>query len=150
VTKHAIKIDVLRSSGSDSGSVRTSKAWDTSRDCYASLVSDPLRKCPSRGRAAQQRRRWPPRGSLTILFITSARRAFGRNSVGLLPLCCARNFSLKSRAGDAVAVDPAISSGLPLPTLNRQPAPGSRPEKYSTPATKGFAPHSFFHVTVCV
>lgn len=37
---------------------------------------------------------------------------------------------------DAVAVDPAISTGLPLPALNRQPPPGSRPEKYSTPATK--------------
>ena len=41
--------------------------------------------------------------------------------------------------GDAVAVDPAISSGLPLPTVNRQPPPGSRPEKYSTPATKGIS-----------
>lgn len=43
--------------------------------------------------------------------------------------------------GDAVAVDPAISSGLPLPTVNRQPPPGSRPEKYSTPATKGISHH---------
>ncbi|KAI0305689.1 NADH dehydrogenase 21 kDa subunit [Multifurca ochricompacta] len=41
---------------------------------------------------------------------------------------------------DAVAVDPAISSGLPLPTVNRQPPPGSRPEKYSTPATKASDP----------
>ncbi|KAH9992577.1 NADH dehydrogenase 21 kDa subunit [Russula vinacea] len=41
---------------------------------------------------------------------------------------------------DAVAVDPAISSGLPLPSLNRQPPPGSRPEKYSTPATKASDP----------
>ncbi|KAF8274429.1 hypothetical protein EI94DRAFT_1768678 [Lactarius quietus] len=41
---------------------------------------------------------------------------------------------------DAVAVDPAISSGLPLPNLNRQPPPGSRPEKYSTPATKASDP----------
>ncbi|KAH9083428.1 21 kDa subunit of NADH dehydrogenase [Lactarius deliciosus] len=41
---------------------------------------------------------------------------------------------------DAVAVDPAISSGLPLPALNRQPPPGSRPEKYSTPATKASDP----------
>jgi hypothetical protein len=87
---------------------------------------------------AQRRRRWPPRGPLTILFIISARRVFGRNSVSLSPLCCAPNSSLKAPVGDAVAVDPAISSGLPLPTMNRQPPPGSRPEKYSTPATKGF------------
>jgi hypothetical protein len=46
--------------------------------------------------------------------------------------------------GDAVAVDPAISSGLPLPTVNRQPPPGSRPEKYATPATKG-TNHPFSH-----
>jgi hypothetical protein len=36
-----------------------------------------------------------------------------------------------------VALNPSISSGLPLPTVNRNPPPGSRPEKYSTPATKG-------------
>ncbi|KAH9978653.1 NADH dehydrogenase [Lactifluus volemus] len=41
---------------------------------------------------------------------------------------------------NAVAVDPAISSGLPLPTMNRQPPPGSRPEKYSTPASKASDP----------
>ncbi len=29
--------------------------------------------------------------------------------------------------------------------MNRQPPPGSRPERYSTPATKGFAPRLFFH-----
>lgn len=39
--------------------------------------------------------------------------------------------------GDAVVVNPEISSGLPIPELNRYPQPGSRPEKYSTPATKG-------------
>lgn len=39
--------------------------------------------------------------------------------------------------GDAVVVNPEISSGLPLPALNRYPTPASRPEKYSTPATKG-------------
>lgn len=39
--------------------------------------------------------------------------------------------------GDAVVVNPEISSGLPIPDLNRYPQPGSRPEKYSTPATKG-------------
>ena len=39
--------------------------------------------------------------------------------------------------GDAVVVNPEISSGLPIPELNRYPQPGSRPEKYSAPATKG-------------
>ncbi|KAJ3517205.1 hypothetical protein NLJ89_g660 [Agrocybe chaxingu] len=37
---------------------------------------------------------------------------------------------------EVAAVNPEISSGLPLPSLNRYPPPGSRPEKYSTPATK--------------
>ena len=40
-------------------------------------------------------------------------------------------------AGDATVVNPEISSGLPIPSLNRYPQPASRPEKYSTPATKG-------------
>jgi len=44
------------------------------------------------------------------------------------------------RAGDAVVVNPEISSGLPLPTVNRYPQPGSRPEKYATPATKASDP----------
>lgn len=38
---------------------------------------------------------------------------------------------------DVTAVSPYISSGLPLQDQNRYPQPGSRPEKYSTPATKG-------------
>ncbi|PAV18985.1 NADH-ubiquinone oxidoreductase kDa subunit [Pyrrhoderma noxium] len=37
---------------------------------------------------------------------------------------------------DAVVVNKEISSGLPLPDKNRYPQPGSRPEKYSTPATR--------------
>ncbi|KAG8213662.1 21 kDa subunit of NADH dehydrogenase [Butyriboletus roseoflavus] len=41
---------------------------------------------------------------------------------------------------DAVVVNPEISSGLPIPDLNRYPQPGSRPEKYSTPATKASDP----------
>ncbi|KZT26837.1 21 kDa subunit of NADH dehydrogenase [Neolentinus lepideus HHB14362 ss-1] len=41
---------------------------------------------------------------------------------------------------DAVVVDPEISSGIPLPYLNRYPQPGSRPEKYATPATKASDP----------
>ncbi|KAF9024814.1 hypothetical protein BDZ89DRAFT_1040878 [Hymenopellis radicata] len=46
-----------------------------------------------------------------------------------------RGFWKKFR--DAVVVNPEISSGLPLAELNRYPPPGSRPEIYSTPATKG-------------
>ncbi|KAF9650858.1 NADH dehydrogenase 21 kDa subunit [Thelephora ganbajun] len=41
---------------------------------------------------------------------------------------------------DATVVNPEISSGLPIPSLNRYPQPGSRPEKYSTPATKASDP----------
>ncbi|KAL7424781.1 hypothetical protein Q5752_000465 [Cryptotrichosporon argae] len=41
---------------------------------------------------------------------------------------------------DAVVVNPEISSGLPLPTMNRYPQPGSRTERYSTPATKASDP----------
>ncbi|KAG6845389.1 hypothetical protein H0H87_009736 [Tephrocybe sp. NHM501043] len=37
---------------------------------------------------------------------------------------------------DAVVVNPEISSGLPTASVNRRPQPASRPEKYSTPATK--------------
>ncbi|EPQ57459.1 NADH dehydrogenase [Gloeophyllum trabeum ATCC 11539] len=41
---------------------------------------------------------------------------------------------------DAVVVNPEISSGIPLPHLNRYPQPASRPEKYATPATKASDP----------
>ncbi|ORY33695.1 hypothetical protein BCR39DRAFT_518618 [Naematelia encephala] len=41
---------------------------------------------------------------------------------------------------DAVVVNPEISSGLPVPLLNRYPQPGSRPEKYATPATQASDP----------
>ncbi|KAI0793229.1 NADH dehydrogenase 21 kDa subunit [Abortiporus biennis] len=41
---------------------------------------------------------------------------------------------------DAVVVNPEISSGLPIQGLNRYPPPGSRPERYSTPATKASDP----------
>ncbi len=54
--------------------------------------------------------------------------------------CCFANISyppLTPISGDAVVVNPEISSGLPLASLNRYPTPASRPEKYSTPATKG-------------
>lgn len=36
-----------------------------------------------------------------------------------------------------MVVNPEISSGLPLQSVNRQPPPGSRTELYSTPATLG-------------
>ncbi|KAF6761170.1 21 kDa subunit of NADH dehydrogenase [Ephemerocybe angulata] len=41
---------------------------------------------------------------------------------------------------DAVVVNPEISTGLPLATEHRYPPPASRPEKYSTPATKASDP----------
>jgi len=41
---------------------------------------------------------------------------------------------------DTVVVNPEISSGLPLPSLNRYPQPASRPERYATPATKASDP----------
>ncbi|CCM05703.1 uncharacterized protein FIBRA_07935 [Fibroporia radiculosa] len=41
---------------------------------------------------------------------------------------------------DAVVVNPEISSGLPLPGVFRHPPPGSRPERYSTPASKASDP----------
>lgn len=39
--------------------------------------------------------------------------------------------------GDAVVINPEISSGLPIQGVHRYPPPASRPEKCSTPATKG-------------
>ncbi|KAG5653041.1 hypothetical protein H0H81_002558 [Sphagnurus paluster] len=36
---------------------------------------------------------------------------------------------------DAVVVNPEISTGLPIASINRRPQPASRPEAYSTPAT---------------
>ncbi|KAL9711840.1 hypothetical protein Ac2012v2_004913 [Leucoagaricus gongylophorus] len=41
---------------------------------------------------------------------------------------------------DLTAVNPEISSGLPLQDVNRFPPPASRPERYSTPATKASDP----------
>lgn len=96
--------------------------------------------------------RWRPKKPLTTLSIISAQRASGRNSVSCVflemlrcALRCLKPHLGGGKIGDAVAVDPAISSGLPLPTMNRQPPPGSRPEKYSTPATKGILNHFHFH-----
>ena len=39
-----------------------------------------------------------------------------------------------------MAVNPEISSGLPIASAHRYPPPASRPEKYSTPATMGLSP----------
>lgn len=44
---------------------------------------------------------------------------------------------LTRTSGDAVVVNPEISSGLPIQGVNRWPPPASRPERYNTPATKG-------------
>jgi hypothetical protein len=41
---------------------------------------------------------------------------------------------------DILPVNPEISSGLPIPLSNRFPQPGSRTEKYATPATKASDP----------
>ncbi|TFK25720.1 21 kDa subunit of NADH dehydrogenase [Coprinopsis marcescibilis] len=41
---------------------------------------------------------------------------------------------------EVVAVNPEISTGLPLASQHRYPPPASRPEKYSTPATKASDP----------
>jgi len=41
---------------------------------------------------------------------------------------------------DALAVNPEISSGLPIANISRYPPPASRPEAYSTPATKASDP----------
>ncbi|KAG2154400.1 NUZM, NADH-ubiquinone oxidoreductase 21.3 kDa subunit [Suillus bovinus] len=41
---------------------------------------------------------------------------------------------------DAVVINPEISSGIPLAGVSRWPQPGSRPEKYSAPATKASDP----------
>ncbi|KAJ7072335.1 21 kDa subunit of NADH dehydrogenase [Mycena amicta] len=49
-----------------------------------------------------------------------------------------RGFWKKFRA--VAAVNPEISTGLPLPAIHRFPPPASRPEKYSTPATKASDP----------
>lgn len=41
---------------------------------------------------------------------------------------------------DVVAVNPEISSGIPIATVHRYPQPASRPELYATPATKASDP----------
>ncbi|PFH51474.1 hypothetical protein AMATHDRAFT_58838 [Amanita thiersii Skay4041] len=41
---------------------------------------------------------------------------------------------------EAVSANPEVSSGLPVAGINRYPPPASRPERYSTPATKASDP----------
>ncbi|KAG8683691.1 hypothetical protein FRC09_015912 [Ceratobasidium sp. 395] len=41
---------------------------------------------------------------------------------------------------DTVVVNPEISTGIPLTAVHRWPHPASRPEQYSTPATKASDP----------
>lgn len=50
------------------------------------------------------------------------------------PLRHLQGFWAKFR--NAVVVNPEISSGLPLPDNHRYPQPGSRTERYATPATQ--------------
>ncbi|KZO95563.1 21 kDa subunit of NADH dehydrogenase [Calocera viscosa TUFC12733] len=44
------------------------------------------------------------------------------------------------RFRDVAVLNPNISSGLPIPSLNRYPQPGSRPEQYATPTSKASDP----------
>jgi hypothetical protein len=55
--------------------------------------------------------------------------------VGLI--CVIYGMGSQVYTGDTIVVNPEISSGIPLVTSNRWPQPASRPEVYSTPATKG-------------
>ena len=80
-----------------------------------------------------RREKWPTRRS--IMFIP---KVFGRNFVSFF-LFDIFEHSERVSPGDAVVVNPEISSGIPLAGVNRWPQPGSRPEKYSSPATKGRA-----------
>lgn len=90
------------------------------------------RPCPQQ--SWPQQRKWQTKRS-TI----SAPRASGRNSVRISchPSTTTLRPHIQLSAGDAVVVNPEISSGLPIQGINRYPPPGSRPERYSTPATKG-------------
>jgi hypothetical protein len=77
---------------------------------------------------------WRRRKQQSLLSTILALRVSGRNSV------CPCRFTLiyiNRLAGDAVVINPEISSGLPIASINRRPQPASRPEQYSTPATKG-------------
>jgi hypothetical protein len=85
----------------------------------------------------RRQEKWPTRRS--IMFIP---KVFGRNFVSS-SLFDIFKHSERVSPGDAVVVNPEISSGIPLAGVNRWPQPGSRPEKYSAPATKGRAWRSY-------
>jgi hypothetical protein len=46
---------------------------------------------------------------------------------------------MNHHAGDAIVVNPEISSGVPIAGIYRYPQPASRPERYTSPATKGMS-----------
>lgn len=80
--------------------------------------------------------KWQQRKQLSPLSTTSIQKVSGRSFVRTGSKNIGLFVNIVS-AGDAVVVNPEISSGIPIAGLNRYPPPGSRPEKYSTPATKG-------------
>jgi len=69
-------------------------------------------------------------GNLLILTVMATKKAAESTLYHLSP----KGFWKKFR--DAVVVNPEISSGLPIAGINRYPQPASRPERYTTPATK--------------
>ncbi|KAI0812728.1 21 kDa subunit of NADH dehydrogenase [Irpex lacteus] len=66
--------------------------------------------------------------------MAAARKVVDHTAYHLAP----KGFWKKFR--DAVVVNPEISSGLPIQGIHRYPPPGSRPERYATPATKASDP----------
>ena len=77
---------------------------------------------------------WPPRKQHRR-YITLAQAVSGKNFVR--PFISPVFKCLTQDTGELTAINPEISSGLPLQGVNRFPPPASRPERYSTPATKG-------------
>lgn len=94
------------------------------------------RLIPAHHSLNKENNKWQLEKLLKVLYIIGLQRAFGRNFV-----CFIFNSEIATycSTGDAVVVNPEISSGLPLPAINRMPPPGSRPERYATPATKGLS-----------
>ncbi|KAG8936789.1 hypothetical protein FRC03_007599 [Tulasnella sp. 419] len=78
-------------------------------------------------------------GKRSATTVISARRGYAAKSAeSTLYHLAPKGFWKKFR--DAVVVNPEISTGLPLPDVHRYPQPGSRPEKYATPATMASDP----------
>ncbi|KAF8738062.1 hypothetical protein AX14_012038 [Amanita brunnescens Koide BX004] len=75
--------------------------------------------------------------SLTVLspFLSMATKKVAESTLYHLS---PKGFWKKFR--NVVSANPDISSGLPVASLNRYPQPASRPETYSTPATKASDP----------